>query len=216
MTTELPLVDDCWNRIGVMGDHSCPELPKVGHCHNCPTFSRAGQALFERLPPDDYVEDWTRRLSQPEEANCEARLAVVVFRLGEEWLCFDVRSCVEVAESRGSHRIPHRSSRLLKGLVNIRGELHLGVCLRELLEIGPSDSPAERLLVVEHRRQRWVFAVEEVAGVQRLPEGCMADVPATVSRSRSAFTRGVFEWEDKRVGLLDEDRVFAALKRNVG
>src|SRR4029077_5730556 len=30
------VVDDCWNRIGVRGDASCPELKHHVHCRNCP------------------------------------------------------------------------------------------------------------------------------------------------------------------------------------
>ena len=31
---------DCWNRIGVNGDRSCPELTSFVHCRNCPVFAR--------------------------------------------------------------------------------------------------------------------------------------------------------------------------------
>ena len=41
-------LDDCWNRIGVRGDRSCPELARVIHCHNCPVFSRRRPALPRR------------------------------------------------------------------------------------------------------------------------------------------------------------------------
>ncbi len=34
-------IDDCWNRIGVRGDGSCPELKRHIHCRNCPVYSAA-------------------------------------------------------------------------------------------------------------------------------------------------------------------------------
>ena len=37
------IVNDCWNRIGVRGDRSCPELKQYVHCRNCPVYS-AGAA----------------------------------------------------------------------------------------------------------------------------------------------------------------------------
>ena len=220
--TDLPLVDDCWNRIGVKGDGSCPELKTVGHCHNCPVFASAGQTLFERQPPPEYVAEWTRRLAADDGAAPANLLAVVVFRLGEEWLCLDVRSAVEVAPVRAAKRIPHRSDRLLKGLVDIRGELLLAVDLRELLGIdtaAPANGEARdqpRLLVIEGRRQRWVFRADEVVGVHRLPTTELAEVPATVARAPSPFTRGVFDWKGRHVGLLAEDRLFDALARRIG
>src|SRR5207248_4323813 len=140
--------------------------------------------LFERPPPAEYVAEWTHRLADDDTTTSGDLLAVIVFRLGEEWLCLDVRNAVEVAPVRGAQRIPHRSDRLLRGLVNIRGELHLCVELRELLGIDgqATSDAAARLLVVEHRRQRWVFRADEVLGVHRLPLPQMRDVPATVAR----------------------------------
>ena len=44
MSTETPAlgtVDDCWNRIGVSGDRSCPELQAHLHCRNCSVSSSA-------------------------------------------------------------------------------------------------------------------------------------------------------------------------------
>ena len=82
--------DDCWNRIGFKGDRSCGELPKVGiattvpfslplasDCSRgrCPTCAAERGAGFERA-----------------EADSGPTAAVLVFRVGEEWLALDVRS----------------------------------------------------------------------------------------------------------------------------
>ena len=42
----LATIDDCWNRIGVCGDQTCPELTRFVHCHNCPVFSTASERLL--------------------------------------------------------------------------------------------------------------------------------------------------------------------------
>ena len=54
--------DACWNRIGVQGDRSCPRLMEAVHCRNCPVFSAAGQQLFQREAPPEYLDEWTRQL----------------------------------------------------------------------------------------------------------------------------------------------------------
>ena len=53
----------CWNRIGVQGDRSCPRLAEAGQCGNCPVFSEAGQRLFDREAPPEYLDEWTRQLA---------------------------------------------------------------------------------------------------------------------------------------------------------
>ncbi len=132
---ELPALNDCWNRIGVRGDGSCPELPKVVHCFNCPVFAAASQRLFEREPPPACVEEWTRERARSEEDGQGPTVALLLFRLGEEWLALDVHWLIEATEPHTVHRIPHRTSRLLQGLVNIRGELQLCVSPREVLGV---------------------------------------------------------------------------------
>ena len=57
--------------------------------------------------------------------------------------------------------------------------------------------------------------VQEVLGPQRLHPETLKTPPATLARSRPAFTRNVFYWEDRAVGLLDPERVLAALEGNL-
>jgi chemotaxis-related protein WspD len=218
----LPVLDDCWNRIGVRGDHTCPELTTVIHCHNCPVFARAGRRLFDRPPPPECVDEWTGRLARRESEEAGDVLALIVFRLGSEWLACDVRTMVEVAEPRPYHRIPHRRDRALLGLVNIRGELQLCLSLRDLLGVGPGEpgvsatgAPGRTgwLLVAEHEGRNWVLAVDEVAGVVRVPRALVSNAPATVVGSRSSAGQGVFLSDGKRVGCLDTGRLFDLIHR---
>src|SRR5436190_12570637 len=124
--TALPViaVDDCWNRIGVRGDRSCPELARVVHCHNCHVFAAAGRRFLDAPSPEGYLDEWTTRLADPIEPAGADVHGVLIFRLGDEWLALPVEVLVEVTTPRPVHRVPHRGG-LLAGLVNIRGELHL-------------------------------------------------------------------------------------------
>jgi chemotaxis-related protein WspD len=140
----LPLLldSDCWNRIGVRGDHSCAELAKVGHCHNCPVFAAAGRRFLDAPSPSGYLEEWTQRLADPIEEAASDLSGVLVFRLSEEWLALAVRVLVEVTPLRPVHRIPHRGG-ILAGLVSIRGELHLAAHLDQVLGIRATSMPAD-------------------------------------------------------------------------
>ncbi len=41
-------IDDCWNRIGVRGDGSCPRLAGYIHCRNCPVHDAAAARVLDR------------------------------------------------------------------------------------------------------------------------------------------------------------------------
>jgi len=209
----------CWNLIGVHGDHSCPEIPKFVHCQNCPVYVSAGSELFNREPPSEWLEEHTRRLAELDAALESNAVTVLIFRLGEEWMAFDVRSILEVAEPRVVHRVPHRTGSHLEGVVNIRGELQLCVSLASLLRLSSdrheSAEPRgqQRFLVAEHARQRWVFPVDEVSGVHHLGVRQRTEVPATLRRSARSLSSDVYDWDGKYVCRLDADRVLADLQR---
>jgi chemotaxis-related protein WspD len=212
--TSLPVVyNDCWNRIGVHGDRTCPELATVVHCHNCPVFTRTGRQFLDAPSPEGYLEEWTRRLATPLEEPIDDLITVLSFCLGEEWLALPLATLVEVTEPRPVHRVPHRGG-LLAGLVNIRGELHLCIRLARLLGIveGEADPGKHRLLVVRRDNDRWVFPVDAVDRVHRVPAHELTSVPATVGRSTRTLTRGVFARRDHSVGLLDDGRLFDSLR----
>jgi chemotaxis-related protein WspD len=215
--TPLPVAPqtDCWNRIGVHGDRSCPELPRVVHCHNCPVFEGAGRRFLEAPSPEGYLDEWTRRLAAPPEAPPGDELGVLVFRLGEEWLALPVQVLVEVTTPRPAHRVPHRGG-VLAGLVNIRGELHLCAHLDAVLGLGQDANdrgkPLGRLLVTAREGERWVFPVAEVDQVRRFPLSERTAVPATVGRSLARLSRGVFHHGGRSIGLLDDERLFQTLR----
>ena len=229
--TPLPTVSetvgvDCWNRIGVRGDRSCPELPKHGHCQNCPVFSAAGRRFLDAPSPPGYLDEWTDRLAATVDEETADLESVLIFRIADEWLALPVPMLVEVASPKPVRRIPHRAG-ILAGMVNIRGELYLcvhlsrvlGIDLRTTVPPPPSVSrrvspvaSAARMLVVRRDTERWVFPVDGVDQVHRVPRTALRRAPATVARAAADLSRGVFLQDDKAVGLLDDRRLFETLR----
>ena len=78
--------EQCWNRIGVRGDRSCPELLKFTHCNNCPVFAAAGRRFLDAPSPAGYLDEWTTRLAARDDTREGDESSVLVFRLGDEWL----------------------------------------------------------------------------------------------------------------------------------
>lgn len=211
--------DDCWRRIGVWGDRSCSELPGVTHCHNCPVFAGAGRWLLDRPAPDGYLEAWRERLMAPMPSPPAGERVLVVFRVGSEWLALPTACLREVVEPRPVHRVPHRTTDALLGIVNVGGELRVCLALGAIIGAAPETSAAPgsartwpRMLVVEQDRQAWVFPVDEVRGMQRVAADALLRPPATVERGTPCWVESVFALDDLRVGLLDHELVCQRVK----
>jgi chemotaxis-related protein WspD len=216
--TSLPvIIDDCWNRIGVRGDRSCPELAGVVHCQNCPVFAAAGRKFLDTAIPAGYREEWAERLAATVEDDTGERESVLIFRIADEWLAMNVHSLVEVATPKAVHRVPHRAG-ILAGLVNVRGELHLCIHLAKVLgiddrrEAPAKPDPQARLLLIRRDTERWVLPVDAVDRVRRIKASEIQRPPATVVRALAHLARGVFHRDDRAIGLIDEPRLFEALR----
>ncbi|WP_052639965.1 CheR family methyltransferase [Zavarzinella formosa] len=207
---------DCWNTIGVRGDHSCRELAKYDHCHNCHVFSAAGRRFLDNISPPGYLAEWTERLAEPIPEAGRDLENVLIFRMRDEWLALPVACVAEVTLPRPFHRVPHRGG-LLDGIINIRGELHLLVRVDELVGLTPPGEEIpmtrkSRLLVAGTPNNLWAFVVNEVDRVRRFPATELLPVPTTVARSTGRFSRGVLVGDGRMTGLLDEVKLFDALR----
>jgi chemotaxis-related protein WspD len=226
--------DECWRHIGVTGDRSCKELQTYIHCRNCPVMAEAAWAFFDRSAPIGYLESWSGILEERGSQPDPEVVSVLVFRLANEWLALPTTALVEVTKERRCHRVPHRTGGVLEGLVNIRGQLQLCASAQRLLGIEEAtaepkaatgdlirvdDPELRRLLVVErqgrHGTDRWVFPVEQVAGVFRVGQSTLRAVPATVSQSGARFCQALFDWQGVIVGILDETRFLDGLNDQV-
>jgi chemotaxis-related protein WspD len=220
--TPAPLLD-CWNRIGISGDRSCPELSTHIHCRNCPVFESGARSFFERPAPEGYLDEWARALDAEVKPPDADDISLLVFRLGVEWLALPTKTVVEVTEPRPVHLVPHRSNEVVTGLINLRGRLQLQVSLHGLLGVARDEPPraqparhtaaVPRLVVIQGDGQTWVFTSDEVLGIHRFSRGKVSAVPSTLANPANSFSEAVIDWEGKSVGLLDRQRLFAALRR---
>ena len=108
-------IDDCWNRIGIHGDKSCPLLAEHIHCRNCSVYSAAATRLLDRYS----LRQEDREHSVVLEADSDVvTRSLLMFRLGEEWLGLPTRCLLEVAPQQAIHSLPHQRSRALLGAVS--------------------------------------------------------------------------------------------------
>jgi hypothetical protein len=91
----------------------------------------------------------------------------------------------------------------------------VGLAFQVVDDVLDAEAPtAARLLVVERADGaggRWVFGVDEVAGVQQVVRSTMRSVPSTVSQSNARMCQALFDWQDRTVGLIDDARLLDGL-----
>ena len=215
-------IEVCWLIHGTFSterEKRCPRLEEFGHCRNCPVYHQAGRRLFDRPMPDDYRRELAAVYEQPSRRRPPRRQRAFAFRAGKEWLALHSRFIKEVVEMGPIHSIPHKSSRIFRGLVNVRGRLELCVSIGGVLRIEPYPKPnvmvRERLVVAAKAGKSVVFPVSEVIGHVEYDKDAVKPLPVTVSGSRAVYTKGIIANGKMDIGLLDDILLFRILTRNL-
>nr|WP_315261296.1 chemotaxis protein CheW [uncultured Duganella sp.] len=215
-------VQDCWNVIGVNGDQSCEKLEQAVHCRNCDVYASAAQQNLQRPVGDDYKKDWAAHFRQAAVDTQQQDTSCLVFRIGREWLSLPTRMFVAVAPIATPHRLPHRSSRGLSGIVNVGGTLYPCMSLAELLGIDDSEGEAAthrhtfaRLLLTQWEDQAYALPVADLHGILRYASGKVQAPAATINKGLSRFLTGVITHDDMRIGVLDEALIGYQLARTL-
>lgn len=216
-------IHDCWNQIGVWSNISerCAELHTHVHCRNCPVYGETGRALFDRPLTDEYQQELISIFqSNPKKMQGKTKSAFV-FMAGGEWLALHSHLVKEVVNIGPIHSIPHKNSRIFRGITNIGGRLEICVSIGGVLRIGKRCRKTrgfpsiERLIVAEKNDQNVVFPVTEVIGTIRYNPSMIIPLPATVSGSRAVYTTGILSVQGRDVGFLDDKMLFRILTRNI-
>ena len=214
-------IADCWNKIGVHGDGSCPELEEHIHCRNCPTYATAAAALLDRDLPSAYLDEWRNHFAQGRRVGEVDTESIVVFRIGDEWLGLPTAVFSEFVDMRAIHSLPHRRNGVLLGLANVRGELLVCVALDKVLGIvADAKKPRQRaayrrLVVIRDKGGRIVFPADEVHGIHRFHSGELTQVPATVAKATATHTKAMLPWKDQAIACLDDQLLFYSLNRSL-
>lgn len=224
MTDEKQGALYCWKQIGVFGDFSCPKLSDLVHCRNCFEYNKAGRSLLDREVSPEFLDESTKSLAEAKETEVPDAVSLIVFRTNNEWLALKTVCMQETTTARPVHRVPFRTNNIFQGIVNINGELLLCVSLADLIEMeSENDNDAEsdaasafsRMLVISKDGERYVFSVDEVLGVRRISLSDLQGPATTMTRSPSSVVAGIFNLNERKIGLLDEDKLIGALKRSL-
>ena len=215
-------IQDCWNRIGVVGDQSCEKLEQHVHCRNCDVYAGAAQRNLQRLVGEDHKKDWATHFRQAATDTQAHDASCLVFRIGREWLSLPTKLFVSVAPQAKPHRLPHRSGRGLSGIVNVGGTLYPCMSLAELLGIDESEGEAAtnrhtfaRVLLTQWEDQAYALPVADLHGMLRYASAAVQTPAATINKGLSRFLSGVISHEDMHIGILDAALIGYQLARTL-
>jgi len=231
-TNEMQTEDHCWSKIGVGSSKAptCHILNEVIHCRNCPVYTNQGRNLLERPIPAGLLQQWTTSVAHSASEAGELSESQLIFRLGDEHFALSTCYFEEVISMRVVHSIPHRSGKVVKGLVAFRGRLELCVSMGNLLGvektleldthdrlgIGETISDGRRILVISRGDDaRFLFPVTAVLGTYRFPLGQLQDTSAHEAHHVFAYLKGIFPYLESTVGLMNPELIFEALARSL-
>ena len=223
--TDQHTLEDCWNRIGVWAADgaSCEVLQRVIHCRNCERYTAAGRRILDRPMPEGYQEEWSRVYGRRKEQHLQHTHSVVIFRLGDDWLSLPSHLVREITTLKPIHGLPHRGHGLVRGLVNIRGELRICVSLGNLLGLHQGEITSRdlgydvfaRMMLIDRDGEQFVFPVTEVQGTHRFAGSELQAVPTTIGKAKATYTRNILKWKERNVACLDEELLLYALRKDL-
>lgn len=217
VTRDAQAIDDCWNRIGIHGDKSCPLLAEHVHCRNCAVYSAAATRLLDRYA---LQQEDRGPVSVTVESEVKTR-SLLMFRLGEEWLGLATRSLVEVSPLQAIHSLPHQRSLALLGVANVRGALVACLSLVELLgldgtsNMAPGTRVMPRMLIIAAHGGPVVVPVDEVDGIHAIDERILDTASRSGAQANARYTRGVLQFKGRSLRWLDEEQLLSAVTRSL-
>ncbi len=189
---------------------------------------------------DILAQEWTKQRRetpqsdsalQTTETQLDEILCLTIFRVGQEWLALPVSVIKEITPCCPIHILPHRSNHVFLGIVNIRGEIVMCISLQNLLGLPDTEGSGsqsnksltkagtsamnpvvyQRMIVIEIQNNRWVFPVDEISDIHRLPLEQLGNTPVVISKTPDTYTKKILHLDGKHINYLDHELVFYEL-----
>lgn len=224
MEQEQSVINNCWNTIGIWGSKlpRCEKLEQHIHCRNCNIYSEASRKVLERNLTKNYERDWASVYSQDKQEHITKKESLTIFRIGDETMAIPTEYIMSINDIGNIHTIPHQNSNILRGLINLRGELKICISLGRLLGLNKAVKSIDtmhriynRMVEISKDGKEYIFVASEVLGVHQTTEKGHKDVPATISQSKGTFTKSLIEWKGIDVSYLDIELIFYNLDKNL-
>ena len=133
------------------------------------------------------------------------------FRLGGEWFGLEASRVREVLRSPGFSPVPLASG-LVKGLMNLRGEVLTVLDLRGRLGLPDPGSERTMCLVLQSQGEWIALEIDEIGDVIEVEAGAFEETPQTLVGEARRLIRGAYKLKDRLMLALDLDESILAEK----
>jgi purine-binding chemotaxis protein CheW len=125
------------------------------------------------------------------------------FWLDDLFFGIDVRCIQEVIRHHEMTRVP-RASRIVRGLINLRGQVVMAIDLRHRIGLPPLPSESESINVIIRTEERLMsLLVDKVGDILDLNEEQMEAPPETVRGEVRELIVGIYQLSDRLLLVLD-------------
>ncbi len=139
--------------------------------------------------------------------NMSSNQQYCTFFLGQECFGLDVLRVQEIVRFQTLTRVP-LAHRMVRGLMNLRGQLVTVIDLRRRLDLPDLEDGCEPVNVVVQTDDGAVsLLVDEIGDVLEVSEQQFERPPETLQRSARDLIPGVYKLPERLLIVLDPDRV---------
>lgn len=138
----------------------------------------------------------------------EPTTKLVIFVLGDDWFAFPGEQIKEVLSHNDVFFLPGCPPSL-EGVINVRGDIESVINLQSTLRL-PKALPAagSRILLGQGSTMRSGIRVDRVEEVMDVLQSAIQPPPHTIPEHLQHIVVGILTFRDRRVTVLDLDRIF--------
>lgn len=137
------------------------------------------------------------------------RLALLLFRIGEEWYSVRVEEVREIYQEYAITPVPCVPDHIL-GVVNIRGEILSVTDLARMMRLGSIDMQVAvqpPAIVLQNDECVTAVVVDEIGDIADVPRDAIEPPLSIIDRAQADFISGSVAVQGTMIGLLNVDHV---------
>jgi purine-binding chemotaxis protein CheW len=132
-------------------------------------------------------------------------MQVVVFKLADEQFAVETAKVQSINDTMGITKVP-KAPNHIKGLINLRGNIISLLDINLLLDIERNENGQNNIIILEMEDELVGITVDQVDEVLDIDEEMIEKVE---SDRKKAFLRGVINFKDRIVTLIDIDKLLS-------